>query len=69
MLWGDLMHVAGVQFVEPTVTIAFDVDSPAAAAQRIKAYADAAQGRYLVAGSPLPFPGIGHVRAEAKGYA
>ena len=69
MLWGDLMHVAAVQFVEPTVTVVFDVDSPAAAAQRIKAYADAAAGRYLVAASHLPFPGIGRVRAEAKGYA
>ena len=69
MLWGDLMHVAAVQFPEPTVTIAFDVDSPAAASQRIKAYADAAAGRYLVAGSHLPFPGIGHVRADGKGYA
>jgi glyoxylase-like metal-dependent hydrolase (beta-lactamase superfamily II) len=69
VLWGDLMHVAAVQFVEPGVTIAFDTDSAAAAAQRIKAYADAAQGRYLVAGAHLPFPGIGHIRAEAKGYA
>jgi glyoxylase-like metal-dependent hydrolase (beta-lactamase superfamily II) len=69
VLWGDLMHVAAVQFVEPAVTIAFDTDSPAAAAQRIKAYADAAQGRYLVAAAHLPFPGIGHIRAEGSGYA
>ena len=69
LLWGDLMHVAAVQFVEPQVTIVFDTDSPTAAAQRIKAYADAAQGRYLVAGAHLPFPGIGRIRAEGKGYA
>lgn len=69
LLWGDLMHVAAVQFPEPQVTIAFDTDSPAAAAQRAKAYADAVQGRYLVAGAHLPFPGIGHLRADGKGYA
>ena len=69
VLWGDLMHVAAVQFSQPQVTIAFDTDSKAAAAQRKKAYADAAAGRYLVAGSHLPFPGIGHVRAQGKGYA
>ncbi|MEP6739800.1 MAG: MBL fold metallo-hydrolase [Caldimonas sp.] len=69
VLWGDLMHVAAVQFPEPQVTIAFDTDSPAAAAQRAKAYADAAQGRFLVAGAHLPFPGIGHIRADGKGYA
>jgi glyoxylase-like metal-dependent hydrolase (beta-lactamase superfamily II) len=69
VLWGDLMHVAAVQFPEPAVTIAFDTDSPAAAGQRAKAYADAAQGRFLIAGAHLPFPGIGHLRGEGKGYA
>ncbi len=68
VLWGDLMHVAAVQFAKPAVTIAFDVDSPAASVQRRKAYADAAKGRYLVAAAHLPFPGIGHLRAEGKGY-
>ena len=69
VLWGDLVHVASVQFPEPAVTIAFDSDSPAAARERAKAFADAADGRHLVAASHLPFPGIGHLRAEGKGYA
>lgn len=69
VLWGDLMHVAAVQFVEPQVTIAFDTDSKAAMTERAMAYADAAQGRYLVAGAHLPFPGIGRVRSEGRGYA
>lgn len=69
VLWGDLMHVAAVQFPEPAVTIAFDTDSPTAARQRAKTYSDAAKGRYLVAGAHLPFPGIGHLRADGKGYA
>jgi glyoxylase-like metal-dependent hydrolase (beta-lactamase superfamily II) len=69
VLWGDLMHVAAVQFVEPQVTIKFDSDSKAAAVQRKKDYADAAKGRYLVAGAHLTFPGIGHIRAQGKGYA
>ena len=68
VLWGDLMHVAAVQFVQPQVTISFDVDSKPAAVERKKAYADAAQGRYLVGSAHLPFPGLGHVRAEGKGY-
>jgi glyoxylase-like metal-dependent hydrolase (beta-lactamase superfamily II) len=69
VLWGDLMHVAAVQFVQPSVTITFDSDSKAAAAQRKKAYADAAKGRYLIGSAHLPFPGLGHIRAEGKGYA
>ena len=69
VLWGDLMHVAAVQFAEPSVTIQFDTDPKAAAAQRKLAYADAAKSGYLVAGAHLSFPGIGRVRAEGKGYA
>jgi glyoxylase-like metal-dependent hydrolase (beta-lactamase superfamily II) len=68
VLWGDLMHVAAVQFVEPQVTISFDVDSKSAAVERKKAYADAAKGRYLVGSAHLPFPGLGHIRAEGKSY-
>ncbi|QRN95556.1 MBL fold metallo-hydrolase [Archangium violaceum] len=68
VLWGDMMHVAAVQFPEPSVTIQFDVDSKAAAAQRKKAYADAAKQGYWVGIAHVSFPGIGHVRAEGKGY-
>ena len=69
VLWGDLMHVAAVQFADPSVTIQFDTDSKAAARQRKKAYADAAKNGYWVAAAHLAFPGIGHLRAEGKGYA
>ncbi|WP_370655025.1 MBL fold metallo-hydrolase [Hydrogenophaga sp.] len=68
VLWGDLMHVAAVQFANPAVTIAFDTDSKAAAAQRQKAYADAAKNGYWVAAAHLSFPGIGHLRRDGKGY-
>ncbi len=69
MLWGDLMHVASVQFENPGVTIKFDTDSKAAALQRKKAYAEAAKQGYLVGSAHLSFPGIGYLRAEGKGYA
>ncbi|KFA88214.1 MBL fold metallo-hydrolase [Archangium violaceum] len=68
VLWGDMMHVAAVQFPEPSVTIQFDTDSKAAAAQRKKAYAEAAKQGYWVGVAHVPFPGIGHVRADGKGY-
>ena len=69
VLWGDLMHVAAVQFANPAVTIQFDTDSKAAAIQRKKAYADAAKQGHWVAASHLSFPGIGHLRSEGKGYS
>ncbi len=67
-LWGDLMHVGAVQFARPFVTIQFDVDAKAAAAQRKRAYAAAASERHWVAAAHLPFPGIGRLRAEGRGY-
>ena len=69
VLWGDLMHVAAVQFSDPSVTIQFDTDSKNAAIQRKRAYADAAKQGYLVGSAHLSFPGLGHLRAEGKGYA
>ncbi|MEP7298076.1 MAG: MBL fold metallo-hydrolase [Burkholderiales bacterium] len=68
-LWGDLMHVAAVQFAQPAVTIQFDTDSKSAAVQRKRAYAEAAKQGYLVGSAHLSFPGLGHLRAEGKGYA
>jgi glyoxylase-like metal-dependent hydrolase (beta-lactamase superfamily II) len=65
---GDLMHVAAVQFVNPAVTIQFDTDSKPAAVQRKKIYAEAAKQRYWIAVAHLPFPGIGHIRAEGQSY-
>ena len=68
VLWGDLMHVAAVQFAEPSVTIQFDTDSKAAAVQRKRAYAQAAKEGHMVGSAHIAFPGLGHVRAEGKGY-
>lgn len=66
--WGDIMHAAAVQFPDPSVTIQFDTDTKKAAAERKKAYADAAKEGYFVAIAHVPFPGIGQVRAEGKAY-
>ena len=70
VLWGDLMHVAAVQFDNPAVTIKFDSDTKDAAKERKRAYADAAKGGYIVGVSHISFPGLGRVRANAggKGY-
>ena len=68
VVWGDLMHVAAVQFLHPEVTIGFDSDPKAAAPQRKKAYADAAKKGHFVAVAHVAFPGIGQLRADGKGY-
>lgn len=68
VVWGDLMHVAAVQFADPSVTIQFDSDPKAAAPQRKKAYKDAAKQGYYAAVAHVSFPGIGRLRADGKGY-
>ena len=70
ILWGDLMHVAAVQFDDPQVTITFDIDSKRAAAARRAAFAEAAKKGWLVGVSHVSFPGLGHLRAApgGKGY-
>lgn len=70
VLWGDLMHVAAVQFEDPSVTIAFDSANKAAQEQRMAAYADAAKNGYMVGVTHVSFPGLGNLRAApgGKGY-
>jgi glyoxylase-like metal-dependent hydrolase (beta-lactamase superfamily II) len=68
VLMGDLIHVAAVQFDNPTVTIGFDSDDKAAYASRKKVFDDAVKNGTLVAGAHLQFPGLGHIVAQGKGY-
>lgn len=68
MFWGDLMHVAAVQFPDPSVTVQFDSDPKTARPAREAAYAAAAKDGYYVAVTHVSFPGIGRLRADGKGY-
>ncbi len=66
--WGDILHVASIQFPNPKITVVYDVNANAAAEQRAKQFARAEKSRRLVAAAHLPFPGVGHIRAEERGY-
>lgn len=68
LIWGDIVHNHAVQFRHPEVAIEFDVDAKQAVATRKALFKQVAKDKLLVAGMHLPFPGIGHVRAEPKGY-
>lgn len=68
VLWGDIMHVAAVQFPDPSVTITFDTDSRAAAVARRKVFADAAKRGLWVGAAHVSFPGLGKLRPDGKGY-
>ncbi|HCC54436.1 MAG: MBL fold metallo-hydrolase [Deltaproteobacteria bacterium RIFOXYD12_FULL_55_16] len=67
LIWGDVVHAHAVQFARPGVSIEFDIDQKQAIATRYRLMKEMAASKSLVAGMHLPFPGIGHVRAEGKG--
>jgi len=67
VLWGDLLHVAAVQFPQPTAMWT-EFDSEAAMPQRLRHFADAAKQGYYVAPAHVAFPGIGRLRAQGSGY-
>ena len=69
LILGDLVHNHAVQFARPEVAFEFDNDPKQAVIARKRIWALAAKEKLMVAGMHLPFPGIGHVRKEAKGYA
>jgi glyoxylase-like metal-dependent hydrolase (beta-lactamase superfamily II) len=70
VLWGDIIHVAAVQFENPAVTISFDSDSAEAAKARQQILAKAAKNNWLIGGAHLPFSGLGYVRAKSDtGYS
>ena len=65
---GDIIHVAAVQFAAPDVTITFDLDQNMARKVRLRAFSDFAAAGTLIAAPHLPFPGVGHIRTDKKGY-
>lgn len=67
LIWGDVIHAHAVQFAQPDVAIEFDVDPEQAIATRRSLLYATAGSKTLVAGMHLPFPGLGHVRADRKG--
>lgn len=69
LIVGDAVHSHAVQFARPEVAIEFDSDKKQAVAARKRLFARAAKEKLALAGMHLPFPGLGHVRADGKGYA
>lgn len=68
MLWGDLIHVATVQFPEPDVAIQFDTTPEKAVMERNQEFARAADKGYLIGSAHLSFPGLGHLNKAGEGY-
>ncbi|NJO41618.1 MAG: MBL fold metallo-hydrolase [Cyanobacteria bacterium RU_5_0] len=66
---GDIVHFASLQFAKPEIAVIYDVDANAAVEQRARQFARLEASRRLIATAHLPFPGVGHIRAEDQRYA
>ncbi|HEX7381352.1 MAG TPA: MBL fold metallo-hydrolase [Nevskiaceae bacterium] len=68
LAWGDVIHFAAAQFANPDITATFDWNQDQARATRERVLAEAASKGPLIAGAHLPFPGLGHVARDGRGY-
>jgi glyoxylase-like metal-dependent hydrolase (beta-lactamase superfamily II) len=69
LIWGDIVHLPGIQFAHPEAGMVFDVDGAQAIATRRRILDMAAADRLRVAGMHLDFPSFGHVLRAGEGYA
>jgi glyoxylase-like metal-dependent hydrolase (beta-lactamase superfamily II) len=69
LVWGDVVHVPGVQFARPEAGMGFDVDIEQGRATRARILDRLAAERTRIAGMHLDFPCFGHVARAGGGYA
>lgn len=69
LIWGDVVHLPGIQFARPEAAMAFDIDADLGRASRARALDMVASDRLLLAGMHLDFPTFGHVRRSGAAYA
>jgi glyoxylase-like metal-dependent hydrolase (beta-lactamase superfamily II) len=68
LIWGDIVHLAGVQLARPEARLIYDVDTDLAAATRQTVLEWAAKERLTVAGAHLQFPGFGRVERSGSQF-
>ena len=69
LIWGDIVHMPGIQFARPGAGMAFDIDGGLAIATRQRMMDMVATERMMVAGMHLDFPCFGHVARASEGYS
>jgi glyoxylase-like metal-dependent hydrolase (beta-lactamase superfamily II) len=69
LVWGDVVHLPGIQFAHPEATMVYDLDPEQARATRQLLFEQAATEGFRVAGIHLDFPTFGHVVRAGDAYA
>ena len=68
IIWGDLLHIALVQFPVPEISATYDTDQKAAAAIRRQFMDYAAKNGISVGGMHMVYPGVGTVQSDGEGF-
>jgi glyoxylase-like metal-dependent hydrolase (beta-lactamase superfamily II) len=68
LIWGDVVHVAELQFPDPSITTEYDTDPARAEQTRRAVFARVAETHTLVGAMHVSFPGLGHVAQTSLGY-
>lgn len=68
LFWGDVIHLTGLQFTHPDITIAFDTDPAMVKQTRARMLDMAAADGLSVTGAHLEFPGFGQVMRAGDAY-
>ncbi|MGD0665402.1 MAG: MBL fold metallo-hydrolase [Rhabdochlamydiaceae bacterium] len=61
LFWGDIIHIAGLQFAHPDWYIVDDINGPQAAASRKRILSQVVDQNLIVAGAHLTHSGLGSV--------
>ena len=68
LIWGDIVHLPGIQFALPGAGVVFDVDGKQAVETRRRMFDMAASSELTVAGMHGEFPAFGRVVRDGQAY-
>ena len=67
LVWGDIVHVAPLQFPHPDATVKYDSDAAGAQQRRRQLLDMAARSRMVVGAAHIAFPGLGRIGSGSGG--
>ena len=68
LIWGDVVHVPGVQVPRPDAALVFDWEPDRAVESRRRVFDMAATDGILIAGMHVHFPGFAYMTRDGSGY-
>jgi glyoxylase-like metal-dependent hydrolase (beta-lactamase superfamily II) len=69
LVLGDLVHVAAIQFPDPSVTVKYDSNENQAEGTRRRLFIEAGKEGFLIGGAHISFPGLGHVGLKTDEFS